>query len=183
MISLTQNGKNRTRSGQAIVEFIVGMVAVLTLLAALFQVASLAKTHTDVMIEARRQAAELALTDLSSGLDTLSNPNWLRDWEVGPDERPHSADDLPVAGDPTDFRGLIVERAAEGEAWQIMHEIPGNRLVQLRSAIDPGNLFGLVRGHNAQTVPLLPAARNLFYDAETVQIQSEVWIPWLKGLY
>ena len=46
----------KARDGQAIVEFIVGLVAVLVLFAGLLQVASLAKTHTDTMVEARRLA-------------------------------------------------------------------------------------------------------------------------------
>ena len=183
MDSIAHRSNTRDRSGQAIVEFIVGLVAVLTLLAGILQVASLTKTHTDTVIEARRRAAELAMTDLPRGTDIHSNPDWLRTWRDGPDGRPHSHDDVPVFDDPNPFRSIVVQRAAPAEDWNLMYEIPNNRVARLRGAHDPGKLFGLVRGHDSRPVPLIPAARHLFYDAESIDVQAEAWIPWLKGLY
>lgn len=183
MDSIAHRSNTRNRSGQAIVEFIVGLVAVLALLAGILQVASLTKTHTDTIIEARRRAAELAMSDLPRGTDIHSNPEWLRTWRIGPDGRPHTRDDVPVPGNPDEFRSIVVQRAAPSEDWNLMHEIPNNRLVRLHGAHDPGNLFGLVRGHDSQSVPLIPAARHLFYNAESIDVQAEAWIPWLKGLY
>ena len=155
----------------------------LTLLTGMLQVASLARTHTDAIVEARRHAAERAMTELPRGQQIRSNPAYLRTWRIGPDQRLHTRDDVPVHGDPQEFRSAIVQRAAPSEHWDLMSEIPHNRMVTLRGSDQPETQFGLLRGRYSRTVPLLPAVRHLFYDAENIDIEAETWMTWLKGLY
>ncbi len=173
----------RAKGGQAMVEFVIGLVPVLALLAGLLQVATLAHQHSETMIEARRRAAELAMTDLSRGANIHSNPDYIRRWRPGPDDRPHTRADIFSHADAYRFQDIIVNRAARPEDRDLMERIPHNRIHQLRSVAEPVNYFGLVRGRDTRSIPLIPAARNLYYRADNVEIEVEAWLTWMKGIY
>jgi hypothetical protein len=168
------------KNGQAMVEFLVGLVAVMALLIGARQVASLARNHT----EARRQAGELAiLTELGGDSDMLYNAAYLDTWDTGPDGRPHTRDDVPVFAVASAFQDTVVERSASAEDWELLESIPENRVQRLRQNADPVQFFGLVRGYDSRTVSLVPAARSLIYNAESIEIEAEAWIPLLRGIY
>ena len=168
------------REGQAIVEFVVGLVAVLVLLAGLLQVASLTKTHTDTMVQARRLAAELAMVDL----DTASSPDYIRLWRDGQDSRSYTRDDQHSDADPGAFRDRLAARAAARSAdWDIINSISGNDFTPLHGAAAPASLFGLVQGADTRSVDLLPAFQHLIYDAPSIDVRCEVWMTRTRGLY
>jgi hypothetical protein len=172
------------KNGQAMVEFLVGLVAVMALLIGARQVASLARNHTEAMVEARRQAGELAiLTDLDGESDILYHASYLDTWDTGPDGRPHTRDDVPVFAVASAFQDTVVERSASAEDWELLESIPENRVQRLRQNADPVQFFGLVQGYDSRTVALLPAARSLIYNAESIEIEAEAWIPLLRGIY
>ena len=171
-------------AGQAIVEFIVGLVAVLALLAGLIQVASLTATHTDTMIQARRLAGEESQRQLGLGEDLVTDPDYIRDWREGPDNKKHTRDDESTAADPDRLDETILSRSVPDDSgWEIMSRTPHNRIRRLHSLENPVTLFGLVHGHDAKPVTLIPAARHLFYDAETVNVECDVWMTWNHGIY
>ena len=172
------------RSGQAMVEFIVGLVAVMALLAGLLQVASLGKAHTDSMVEARREAADLAMMDLGDGTVVLSDPDYIQEWNVGPDGRHHSRDDTWTEANAGEFNERIVDRAAaDPEGWSILGDVPNNPIGQLHGNWDAVAALGLVHGHDERPVPLLPAVRSLLYRADSVDVECDVWLTWTKGIY
>jgi len=177
--------ENSDRAGQAVVEFLVGLVAVLVLFAALLQMASLNKAHTDTMVEARRQAGELAMLQLGPGLEIMSDPDYILNWQEGPDGKRHTRDDRFSSASPAAFNAVIVDLAApNAEGWTIIDSVPDNRLTGLHNDPDPVAGFGLVRGHHSVSdVPLLPAVQSLLYRAESIDVESEVWLTWTKGIY
>jgi hypothetical protein len=169
-----------SRSGQAIVEFIVGLVAVLVLFAGLLQVATLTKKHTDTMVEARRLAAERAMTDL----DAASNPDYISNWKPGTDRKPYTRDDIHSPADPGSFDSRIVDRAAEDAlGWSIIDFIPRNPLADMHGSGTPASEFGLVSGSDTRTVDLLPAVQDLIYDRPRINVRCTVWMTQTKGLY
>ncbi|NQT93610.1 MAG: hypothetical protein HQ559_12695 [Lentisphaerae bacterium] len=168
------------KKGQALIEFVVVLVAVLALTAGLLQVASLSRVQTETMVEARREAGELAMLDV----DTLSAPEYIRDWEEGPDGARHTADDRFSPGDPAAFTRTVVDRAvAVNSDWEIIEAMPDSDFQDLAGTAWPVAEFGLVRGYDSRTVPLLPAVQSLLYRATGINIESEVWMTRTTGMY
>jgi len=165
--------------GQAIVELMVGLVAVVVLVAGLLQVASLSSAHTETMVEARRQAGERAMLDSES----VFTPDYIRDWHEGPDTRRYTRDDTFTTANAADFQSTIVDKAADAAGWTVIDTVPGNRLTRIHGSGMPQTQFGLVRGYDSKTVDLLPAIQSLVYAADSIEVETEVWMTWTKGIY
>ena len=171
------------RSGQAMVELLVGLVVLVVLFAGLLQVASLSKTHNETMVVARRKAGALAMLEPSGGIFTLS-PDYIRDWHEGSDQKRHTKDDVFTDADPVLFENTIVEKAAGTPyEWQILDGAPTNGVVFLHGNINPESTFGLLKGHDSQNVLLLPGVRSLLYKADSIDVECDVWMTWTKGIY
>ncbi|MDI6774938.1 MAG: hypothetical protein QME60_06040 [Verrucomicrobiota bacterium] len=172
------------RGGQALIEFMIGLVAVLALVAGLFQIASLVKSHTDTMVEARRQAGELANMELDQGVMLLSDADYIRDWEEGNDGKRHTRDDSFTTADDQAFAATFVGKAVPSPAgWDVLCQAPGDRLSAMNGAPNPTPYFGLVRGSSSINAPLFQAARGLFHQADSIEVRCDVWMTWTKGIY
>ena len=168
------------RNGQAMIEVIVALAAIVALLAALLQVASLNLAQTDTMTNARREVGLRALGEEA----TSANPDYIRYWQEGPDESRYSVDDVHTPAAPSLFENTIVNKAAATPAdWQIMQEVPANRVAILHQAGDPSDRFGFVNGQDNKSVNVLPAVRSLLYNSESINVKSEVWLPHTRGIY
>jgi hypothetical protein len=169
------------------VELMVGLVAVLVLLAGLTQWARLARAQTAVMSLARQEAGALAMQDLAPGSTLASDATFVQEPDVGPDGKPYTSDDRLPAGNPVPFRSAIVDRSVPDEAgWPRIAQSPADRFSALRTAATPAPLFGLTHGHEEQTVPVMPDAPafyHLIYRADSIDVVADVWLTWTKGLY
>lgn len=162
------------------IELIIGLVAVLVLVSGLLQVASLTKTHTDVMVEARRQAGRKAV-NLFGGSESAE---YIRDWEPGDDEKRYTRDDSFTDGSRGAFVGTIVDKAGRAQNdWDIIARTANKGVSELRAGSEPTETFGLVRGYESRDVELLPAVRSLLYRAHSIDVESEVWMTWCTGIY
>ena len=162
-----------TIEGQAMIEFMVGLVAVLALFVGLLQIAVLTKVQTESMVEARREAGKRAIM----GLDILSSPHSIRDWEEGSDSKRHTADDEYTPATSGEFNNTIVRKAAvDSEDWGLIDGVLANRVSRLRDSGASVFELGLVRGYHRETVELMSAVQSLLYRAESIDIESEVWM-------
>jgi len=162
------------------VELIVGLVAVLALFAGLLQIASLSRAHTEALVEARREAGALAMLDA----DVFALPEYIQDWEEGPDGKRHTRDDVFRAADPAAFQGIVVERAAEDEeAWEVLDRVPENAVSSLHGSAIPAADFGFVRGYDSRRVGLITAVQSLLYRAPSITVEAEVWMTQTKRIY
>jgi len=165
------------------VEVIVGLVAILAIMSGLLQIAGLTRAHTAVLVEARREAGQAALLGLGSG-PPLSAPHYIMDWQEGLDGKRLTRDDTFTMASSVPFDDGIVERAApDPQGWELLHSVPEDALPRLHNHANPVSLFGLVRGHAEACVPLLPAVQHLLYAADTIEVESEVWMTWTRGIY
>jgi hypothetical protein len=171
--------------GQAMVEFLVGLVAVISLLAGLLQIVTLTRTHLDAMVAARAEAGGFAILDQN----LLFDPDYIRDWDAGPDARRHTRDDDPdLSVRVGEFKGTIVNRAGRNpnvapRDWELIESLPDPRLGQMRDSDDPDTLFGLVKGHGGGRVALTNAVRHLLYRAEYIDVDADVWLTRTGGVY
>jgi hypothetical protein len=170
----------RSRSAQAMIEVIVGLVAMVVLIAGLIQIVKLTRAQTDAMIEAREMVAVMAFDD-----EPLSAyPGYIQDVEVGPDGRRFSSDDTTTDANAVDFDttfvGQLVSQAAE---WNTIGELPSSAFTSLHGSPAPYTEFGLLRGRGSRSILTDPALRHLLYNADEIEIECEVWMTWTRGIY
>lgn len=168
------------RHGQALIEVIVGLVVVLVLVAGLLQLASLTKTHTDVFVSAREEAGDAAMQEAPFS----QFPSYIRDVTTGPDEKTYSSDDEFTIANSEIFNQSVVEMSASNSAdWALLDSVSDNPVSGLHDTQFPQNEFGLLYGEASETVPLIPAVRHLIYGADEIEVKSEVWMTWTRGIY
>jgi hypothetical protein len=167
-------------SGQAMIEVMAGLVALIVLIAGLLQVASLTRAQTDAMVEARQEAGTLALLE-----EPFSEfPDYIQDIQVGPDGRSYSHDDTTTDALPSEFNQDITERVTEQPSdWDVIDALPNSPLSSLHNAFTPATEFGLLKGDASETITLLPAVINLLYSADEITVESDVWMTWTRGIY
>lgn len=159
------------------VELVVGMVALLVIFSALLLVARLGDRHTHAMIEARAEAGQYAMSDIY--MLESPGPQFIYDWDEGPDGRRHSADDRPQSADPTLAATVLVNPSKPREIELL---VPGNQV----SALSSGSLLSgmhLVHGlERTEELPLSALEQHLIYGAESVRVEANVWLSWTKDL-
>jgi hypothetical protein len=164
----------------------VGMIVVLVLVAGLLQLASLMKSHTDAMVEARQEAAVLAMIDLGPGLNLVSDADYIRDWHEGADDRRLSRDDFSDTGNTADFKNTVVDKTVNDQSgWGILDSVPNNRISGLRSDPMVISSFGLIKGSATESAQLdmLPAFRHLIYNSDKIDVEATAWMTLCGGLY
>ena len=168
------------RAGQAMVEFIVGLVAVVVLFAGLIQLARLAMVQTNVMRDAREEAGRDAIVTPNPQFDA----EFIRDWQEGPDGVRHTTDDTFNRASAPTFDEVVVETAAENDdAWDILMSVPADRLPSLRNNADPAARFGMVPAEATTNVPLMSAVYSLLYRADSIDVEAKVWMTSTRDLY
>ncbi len=168
----------RTR-GQALVEFTVGLVCLLILIAALVQFGAIARRDLRNILDARARAGASALSDVYF-VPLSPGPRFIQDWSDGADRSPYTADDVPRFANPALISEGIIARADPDRLTLLA---PQNLFSPLTdpAAVVPG--MGFVRGSSSRSVlPLLPIARRLFFGRDTLELQSDVYLIWTKGL-
>jgi len=162
------------------IELITALVLILALTAGLLQIASLGRAHTEVMLQARREAGLEAMAEVPA----LEWPDYVLDWAPGPDGKRITRDDELLTDNPAPFDAFIVEQAGAGdEQWAVLEAATNDALPSLRGDPDPVLAFGLVRGHDDDDVPLISAVQSLFYQADSIAVEGEVWLTHTRGIY
>ncbi len=173
------NNKNRCRAGQAIAEFVVGLVGILILAAALLQVGALVRADSRNLITARAEAGMAALGD--HYLAPVSpGPRLIRDWATGPDGHAYTRDDQALLGNAALLSGGVVPPARPDDLERLLPDNPVSALSDA-SRVLPG--FSFVRGYSSSgAIPLYPLARSLIYGRDSITLESEAYLIWTRGL-
>ncbi len=162
------------------IEIIVGLVAMVVLISGLIQIVSFTRAQTDVIIEAREMAGEMAFQDMPIS----AFAGYIQDIEVGPDGRTYSSDDTTTDADASLFEAEIVgQLVSQSEEWDTLDNLPTSPFSSLHESDVPFTEFGLLRGSASASVPTDPAVRHLLYDAAEIEIACEVWTTWTRGIY
>ena len=171
---------NKGRAGQAMVELLVGLIAVLVVSAGLLQLTSLCTAQTEAIVEARRSVGLRSISDVP----IAASPQYIRFWREGADGYRYSADDTTTRADPQAFQTMFVQRAVRDPAdWTVVDAIPGNPLTSLRGNPMPVTQFGLLGEREDRTIPVIPIVQRLLYDANTIEIRCESWMTWTREIY
>lgn len=164
-------------AGQAMVEFMVGLMVVIVLLAGLIQVGQLAQAHTRTMMAARAFAGLLAM---SPAPPAPGNAMLISDWNPGSDLHRYTPDDTTLAtSNAVTLPGELVEHAH----LEWAPDTPTNALATLSDALNPAAGLFLVKGEASEYVPILPLIRRLVYARTTLEVESTAWLVWTKAIY
>lgn len=168
------------KQGQAMVEMLIGLVALVVLIAIMAQLGSLVQAQHESMRQARARAGALAFQPAP----VSASARFIGATDVGEDGVPYTRDDVFRTGDPAAFqRAVFVTPAGEPNGWRLLDPHPNQALMRVRNAENPAAVFGLLRGEASVSVTLLPAVRHLLYRRDSLQIQDAVWMPWIRGIY
>lgn len=173
------NGGGKGRSGQAMIEFVVGIIAVLVVFAGAIQIILLSVADTDTMVAATAEACDHAR---KSALGSGDSTTWISDWDVGADGFRQTKDDVAKGGDSTFIQSAIAGRTAPGGDWSATDEAHSKDLRVLHDGALPMSAFGLLKGEAEEDVPILPAIQSLFGLAPVVTVRNEVWMTATGGL-
>ncbi len=167
------------RSGQAMVELVAALVCILVVLAGLLQIVLLSTADTDTLVEASARAASRAASPLAlaASLPVIEN------WTPGRDGLEQTRDDVAQRGSLARVQGVVASPTAPGGDWSAVEAARHGRLAELHHGLLPSTTFGLVRGNASRTVEVLPVAHALFGLRSPMEIENEVWMSTLGGLY
>ncbi len=171
---------NIHRSGQALIEVVVGLVAIMALLVGIVELTALLSAQSNTLIEARARAGASAMSDAS--ISAL--PDYIAEIGVGADGRAYSVDDTHTIADQGALQSTVVDRTAnEPTDWNTMDRLPFSPMSALRQTAVPVTEFGLVEGTAETRVTLLPGVQHLLYDAQEIDVRSRVWMTRTEGIY
>ena len=174
-----QRRRPSTRSGQAIAELVVGLIALLVVFMGMLQIQRLAHAHTQTLIAAREQAGQDAL--LSPYVLRYAAPSWIRDWSVGRDNVAYSQDDTPLSGNPnnvTDRIAAHAQRTVNPVPAELTTYAPGNELSAAATTATLQNELYLTHGQSRTNADVFSLIRSIVYRADTIQLQGNAWLTW-----
>lgn len=162
------------KNGQAIVEFVVAIIAVIVLVAGMVHIGITSKIHTDVMAKAREDAGMHMLTPVvGSGI-----PDFASSVQDGADGVNYSADDEIPNGNVIGVQTI----AGYTHPGDLAGTVGNNMMTDI--FIDPSLVIdGFVSGHDLRTVQMLPVIRDLVNGEQSFDVESKVWMVDLGDLY
>lgn len=173
-------GAARGRAGQAMVEFVVGLIALLLVAVGVLSVAALVRADTDAFAEAQEEAVRRSM-----GNATADSFSPVEDVDAGPDGLPLTKDDAPVRGSLGGVRRIASHTRPADGSWPQRPDgsEPGHDAVASFARGGEGDaLFSMRVGRGEATAELPPAARPLLGLGETATLRNEVWLPQTGGL-
>lgn len=165
-------------SGQSMVEMTVGVLAVVLMLVGILQICRLGMAHTQVLMDAREQADEMAIDDQLELSDIT--PGYLQRVVEGNDEKPYSEDDQMISGEPQEVRDTIIAHSTPKllRGWVSVNTM--NSLNDSSILVDEFD-FVYGQGHS-ENIELYPIIRNLVVEDESIRMNRRVWMPWMREL-
>ena len=171
-------GVPRCIAGQALVEMVVGLVAMMLLLVGLLQIGRLAVAHTGAMMRARERADARARAE--HYLQTTPQPLYIYDWHPGRDGVRYTQHDVPVPGLHSPIRRDVLSVARTDEIESYLGPGP-LQAIEESERISDGLM--MVQGRaRSESVPIYPLMRRLVVRDEVLSMQHSVWMPWIRGV-
>ena len=163
------------------VEFVVGLFAILAAAVAVLAVAELSRADTDAMAEAQERAAEASM---GNGIGVGFSP--VKDVERGSDGRALTKDDRTTSGSLEGVRsrvsGMSGDLAADAaRSVSGGMEPSANDLRDFARGAD-SSAFGFRRGRGTAVAEPPPAAAFFYGLPGRVEQENEVWMPKTGGL-
>lgn len=173
----------RGSSGQAMVEFVIGLVGVLVVTAGILLLAELDRADTETLAAASADAISDAM---SGSIPSSFTP--VQDWDEGLDGMRHTKDDKAVNGNFGGIRANISSYTAPNGDWSGTRRDDGSSvkyddIVRFNDGTLTSSAFNFMRAHEEATVETLPVLQSFMGLPGTITVENEVWMPAFSGLY
>ena len=164
-------------AGQAMVEFVVAILAIVIVVAGFFQLMEIVGARGKILRSIRGEAGKKAL---SPGL-LIDRPDYIRDWNEGDDESRHTADDKADTGSisVTLGAGVVGHSVSDSGDWTYLDNAVNSDFASLRGGLS-ATALGLVHEKETEKIELMPAMRDWIVGKDYVLVGSELWMPRLK---
>ena len=171
------------RDGQAMVEFVIGLVGILVVTAGILLLAELHRADTETLATASAEAISDAM---SGSIPSAFTP--VQDWDEGPDGMRHTKDDEAVNGNFGGIRANVSSYTAPNGDWSGTRRDDGSSvkyddIVRFNDGTLTSSAFNFMRAHEEATVETLPVLQSFMGLPGTITIENEVWMPAVSGLY
>ncbi|MCC5845153.1 MAG: hypothetical protein JJU05_12965 [Verrucomicrobia bacterium] len=160
-----------SKSGQSIIEFCIGLVGILTVIAGVFQLGLLGMGRTRARVQATRIATERSM--MAESVSGVFVPQYIYQMDAGRDGYSYSVDDRAITSNPDEAYDRLVRPMAPN---QMRMYSPRSEVSQMRDSTDMMMAMGLVPGTGRTNgIPVLPVVRRLFFNRQSVDIDVRVW--------
>ena len=176
--------KTQSRSGQAAIELISGLLLLLILVTGLIHVNRLGRTSLFLHSVLRGMAGEKAMESTAASVA----PEYISDWQAGTDGERYTADDQAVRNGamlPSIIATLVDRSAKKPDDWSYVTDstqLPVS-MIQLKTSPVMATVLGFAHEEETLHVTVDPVIRQLIYGKDKVAIKEEVWMPLMGGLY
>ncbi len=180
----TEARGRRSENGQAAIEFIVGILLFMLLVAGIVHINRMARTSLFLHAVLRGDAGERAM----AGGALSVTPAYISDWEAGADSIRYTADDQPIRNSliPSIIINQLTRHSVKQSGdWMFVaidSRLPVS-MIHLNTSPLPVTTLGFVHAEETLHVPVDTVLRQLVYDKDEVAIKEEVWMPLMGGLY
>ena len=177
---MNQTRNERDCKGQAMIEFVIGLIGLLVAAVAVLTIGILAKEDTDAFREAQAEAID---GSMSAGFADSFSPR--SDNASGADNRNLTKDDEPVSGSLGKMRLQIAAQGMSAGAvtrpnGEALHH---GTLHEFASGEREKEAFSFRKGEGSRMVEVTSAASVFFGLDGTAEVKNEVWMPQTGGLY
>lgn len=168
-----------SKSGQALVEFCIGLVGMLAVIGGIFQLGRMGQARMDARVEATRSATARSM--LSSDMTGLFLPRYIRAMDAGPSGFRHSVDDRVIGGNSAEAYDRLASRM---RPERVRHFAPHSAIAQMEDPMEMMLAMGLVSGTGTEfNIPVMPIVRRLFFNRSRVDFQVQVWMTRTGDIY
>ena len=169
------------RTGQAMIELMLGIILIMLLLTGTMQFLAIAMAHAAIDGDIRGQAGYRAMQPLSHE----DAPRCIRDWSPGPDGQRFTADDVASLGRVDTLIQITDHSTPDPATWRIFDQLsnPSSLATMHTTPVAAQTSLGFVHQQVTTLVPVSQAAQQLYYNRPYVTVQEDCWIPIMNTLY
>lgn len=174
--------KSCSRSGQAMVEFVVAAVLIMLVVGGILAVASLQRADSKSMLDATTEAIE---DSMGNSISKTFSP--IKDWDNGVDGYEQTKDDKAKGGSLANVRNAITGHAVPNGDWSAFERGDGNSVVygDIKQLDSSGSVstIGMIEGNASETAEIPPVIQRSLGMPDEVEVENQVWMPKTEGLY
>jgi len=164
--------RHASKSGQALTEFCVCLIAILTVIGGIFQLGRLGLARTEARVEATNSATYRSM--LASDVTGLSIPRYIDRMSDGTDDRTYSEDDYSIGGNE---QRAYDELIGTSRPELLRAYAPDNDFAEMGDSFEMMIGMGLVRGTGSEYgIAVLPIVRRLIMNNNSVDIRVDAWM-------
>jgi len=164
--------------GQAMIEMVVGLLAMMLLMVGLLQIGRFSIAHNRAQLTARERADRQAIQPTYT--PPMAQPVYMRDWDEGVDGVRYTQHDVPVLGAAPEVGTEILVHAHPAQVSAYTDSQPWNDLQASPQVMES---LRFVRGFaRSAEIPVYPLMQRLVVHDESLSMEQTVWMPWLQGI-